>query len=60
MPSLAERFPGRRAFVTGAGSGLGRALAIHLARAGWTLGIQDLNDTAAEETLRQVHAATPG
>jgi NAD(P)-dependent dehydrogenase (short-subunit alcohol dehydrogenase family) len=57
MPSLAQRFPRRRAFVTGAGSGLGRALAIHLAREGWTLGIQDVNETAADETLRQVQAA---
>jgi NAD(P)-dependent dehydrogenase (short-subunit alcohol dehydrogenase family) len=57
MPPLAKRFPKRRAFVTGAGSGLGRALAIHLAREGWMLGIQDLNDTAATETLGQVQAA---
>jgi NAD(P)-dependent dehydrogenase (short-subunit alcohol dehydrogenase family) len=57
MASLAERFPGRRAFVTGAGSGLGRALAARLASEGWTLGIQDLNGPAADETLGQVQAA---
>lgn len=57
MPSLAERFPRRRAFVTGAGSGLGRALAVHLAREGWTLGVQDVNGAAADETLGQVQGA---
>lgn len=57
MPALAERFPKRRAFVTGAGSGLGRALCNLLAREGWTLGVQDIQEAAAEETLGQVRAA---
>jgi NAD(P)-dependent dehydrogenase (short-subunit alcohol dehydrogenase family) len=40
---LSQRLPGRRAFVTGAASGLGRAFALELARHGWRLGLADLN-----------------
>ena len=36
---LAAWLTGRRAFITGGGSGIGLALATHLARDGWTLGI---------------------
>ena len=38
---LARRLPGRRAFITGGGSGLGLALATHLAADGWALGLLD-------------------
>ena len=40
-PALSTRLPGRRAFITGGGSGLGLALATLLARDGWTLGVLD-------------------
>jgi NAD(P)-dependent dehydrogenase (short-subunit alcohol dehydrogenase family) len=56
VPSLARRFPLRRAFVTGAGSGLGRSLCLELAGQGFTIGVQDLRAPAAEETLREVVA----
>ena len=40
---LNARFPRKRAFITGAGSGLGLALAKALAADGWTLGLFDRN-----------------
>ena len=43
-----------RAVVTGAGSGLGRALALDLARRGGSLVISDINAETAEETAELV------
>lgn len=40
---LATRFPRKRAFITGAGSGLGLELARALERDGWSLGLFDRN-----------------
>ena len=40
---LARRFPTRRAFITGASSGLGLELARALGSDGWTLGLFDRN-----------------
>jgi len=51
---LSRRFPAKRAFVTGAASGLGRAIALELAGAGWRLGLLDLSAErlgAVERTL---------
>lgn len=44
--SLSSQYPNRRAFVTGAASGLGKALCTELARDGWTLGVADINPEA--------------
>jgi|HigsolmetaAR202D_1030399.scaffolds.fasta_scaffold01955_9 NADP-dependent 3-hydroxy acid dehydrogenase YdfG len=41
--SLNARFPRKRAFITGAGAGLGHALARALASDGWMLGLFDRN-----------------
>ena len=41
----------RNAIVTGAASGLGRALAVDLARRGWHVALADLNDAGSQETL---------
>ena len=47
----------KHAIVTGAASGLGRAIAVELARHGWHVAICDLNDTGSQETLTLVRTA---
>lgn len=43
MTELERRFPSRRAFITGAASGLGKELAITLLDKGWLVGINDID-----------------
>lgn len=43
-----------RAVITGAASGLGRAMALVLAGQGWTIGIVDTNEEGARETLELI------
>lgn len=45
------------ALVTGAGSGIGRAIALAYAREGARVIVSDLDTTGGEETVRQVRAA---
>lgn len=45
------------ALVTGAGSGLGEAIARHLAREGWTLAVADRDGAAAEAVARTLPRA---
>jgi len=47
----------RNAIITGAASGLGRALALHLAREGWQIAVCDVNQPGSHETARLVEAA---
>lgn len=49
-------FNGKVAFVTGAGSGIGRATAIAFAEAGARVTIADINETALIETAAQIKA----
>ena len=49
-------FRDRVAVVTGAGSGIGRALAVALAREGALLAVSDVNEVGLEETAAQVRA----
>jgi meso-butanediol dehydrogenase/(S,S)-butanediol dehydrogenase/diacetyl reductase len=54
---VALRVPGKAIVVTGAGSGMGRAFALALAREGATVGVLDLDGAAAERVRDEVTGA---
>jgi NAD(P)-dependent dehydrogenase (short-subunit alcohol dehydrogenase family) len=54
---LSRRFPSKRAFITGAASGLGLAMARLLARDGWQLGVLDLDREALERAVTQLRTS---
>ncbi|OLS13090.1 MAG: 3-ketoacyl-ACP reductase [Promethearchaeota archaeon CR_4] len=56
MSSLEKRLLGKNAFITGAGSGIGRAIALRYAREGANVAINDLKVESAEQTSREVEA----
>lgn len=49
-----KKYPKKRVLITGAGSGLGRALSLEFASRGWKVGIADINQEMGEETARLV------
>lgn len=51
---LSDKFPKKRAFITGAGSGLGKAMAIELAKEGWQLGLSDIVPERLDDTCSEV------
>ncbi|HEX3159705.1 MAG TPA: glucose 1-dehydrogenase [Gemmatimonadaceae bacterium] len=50
----------RSAIVTGAGSGIGRAVALAYAREGARVVVSDISDSAGQETVALIARATPG
>lgn len=53
---MANAYSGKLCVVTGAASGIGRAVAIALARRGAALAISDVNEAGLEETRRMIEA----
>ena len=47
----------KRIAITGAGSGLGRAIALRYARAGWHVAVTDLQTTRAQEVAGEIERA---
>ena len=54
MYFLTKQYPKKRAFITGAGSGLGRSFCYELAADGWLIGISDINDAELETTAKEI------
>lgn len=52
-----KRFLNKTVVITGAGGGFGRAMALEFAKIGWKIGIVDINNAGAEETLKLVKQA---
>ena len=52
-----KRFPEKRVFITGAGSGLGRAVSLEFAKLGWRVGVAEINPEGAAETVKLVNEA---
>jgi NAD(P)-dependent dehydrogenase (short-subunit alcohol dehydrogenase family) len=55
-----RRFAGKVIMITGAGAGLGRAVAVRLATEGAVLSLIDLSQDLLQETQQEVLAQTPG
>lgn len=54
---LSSKYPKKRAFITGAASGLGLATCTELAKDGWTIGMSDLNFDALLEAAKKIENA---
>jgi len=60
MPAAKETWSeSQRVFITGGASGLGRALALRYARAGWRVCIGDLDLERCGDVIAAVHASSP-
>jgi NAD(P)-dependent dehydrogenase (short-subunit alcohol dehydrogenase family) len=52
-----NRFQGKRVFITGAGSGLGRSLALAFARLGWKVCVAEIDPERTRRTSEDVNQA---
>lgn len=57
LQRLSSRYPGKRVLITGATSGLGEALAMQFARAGFRVAVASRNPDKVAATVAQVNAA---
>ncbi|MCC6195734.1 MAG: SDR family NAD(P)-dependent oxidoreductase [Burkholderiales bacterium] len=57
MRTLEQSFPKKRVLITGASSGLGKALALEFAGRGWKVAVTDLDAARIKETADAVRAA---
>ncbi len=54
---IEKRFPEKRVFITGSGSGLGRAMALEFAARGWRVAVSDIDAGRTAESAAMVNAA---
>src|SRR5688572_26644598 len=57
ISSIPFRLDGKTALITGAGSGIGRAIALRFAQQGATVEILDLDEAAAQAVVKEIAAA---
>ncbi len=55
MYQLTKKFPQKRAFITGAASGLGKAFCLALAKENWTIGICDISEDKLQQTAQEIN-----
>ena len=56
MYELSKQYVSKRAFITGAASGLGKAFATELAGDGWTIGMADNNSIELQKAVAEMNA----
>ncbi len=52
--TLSEKYPKKRAFITGAASGFGQALSYELAKDGWQIAMADINEEGLQTTKKEI------
>lgn len=50
-----DRFPQKRVFITGAGSGFGKTLSLEFAKRGWKVGVSDIKEERVWQTSAEVN-----